>query len=160
MIMKKIGLQMGLLMGVTLSFCLSLYGNLHSGHFTLPSFLISFLISCAISFIIGFVVPMPKLEEGICRKLGVNQRSLGGNALTSLMSDLIYTPLITLAMTALAFKQASAHGAAIPFMGMFIGSVLISLLIGFVLIFLLKPLFLKLVLKLNGIAPVERPQDE
>ena len=156
--MQKIGMKMGLLMGLSLSFCLSLYGNLKSGHFTIPAFLVSFLISFVISVIIGVVVPMPKLEAGVCEKLGVNQRSPGGNALTSLISDLIYTPVITLAMTLLAYKQATAHGASIPFLGMFIGSLLISLLIGFVLIILLKPLFLKLVLKSNGITPGNRPE--
>ena len=86
--MKKIGLQMGLLMGLSISFCLSLYGNLHSGHFTVPAFLVSFLVSFAISIVIGFLVPMPKVEANICDRFGISQRSLGCNALTSLISDL------------------------------------------------------------------------
>lgn len=149
--MKKIGLQMNLLMALSLSLALSLYGNLSSGHFRIPAFLLSFLLSFVISFVIGLLIPMPKLEEKLCAKLGVNPYSFGGNAVTALVSDLIYTPVITLAMTALAYPQAVKHGASVSFGGMFLGSLLISLLIGYVLIFILKPLYLKLVLHMNGL---------
>lgn len=156
--MKKIGLQMGLLMGTALSFSLSLFGNLRSGHFRLPAFLISFLLSTLISILIGLFVPMPKLEQSVCGKLGIEQRSLGGNAVTSLVSDLIYTPVITLAMTILGYQQMKRAGGSAPFIGMFLGSLILSLLLGYVIIFILKPLFLKLVLKANGITPGQRPE--
>ena len=149
--MKKIGLQMNLLMALSLSFALSLYGNLSSGHFRFPAFLLSFLLSAVISFVIGLLVPMPKLEQKICGKVGADPRSAGGNAVMSLVSDLIYTPVITLAMTGLAYPQAVKHGASVSFGGMFLVSLLISMLIGFVLIFILKPLFLRLVLRMNGL---------
>ena len=149
--MKKVGLQMSILMGVALSFGLSLAGNLISGHFTVPGFLISFVVSLIISLVIGFFIPMPKLEEAVCQKLQIVQRSLKGSAVTAVISDLIYTPVITLAATALAYPKMVKAGGSVSFGGMFLGSLLPSLLIGYVLIFLLKPLFLKLVLKHNGI---------
>ena len=147
---------MSLLMGISLSFALSLYGNLSSGHFSVPAFLVSFLLSTFISIMISMFVPMPKLEEKCCSKLGINPHSPGGNAVTALLSDLIYTPVITLAMTALAYTQAVKHGASASFGAMFLISLLISLLIGFVLIFLLKPLYLRIVLKMHGIDPEQQ----
>lgn len=160
--MKKIGLQMSILMGTALSFCLSLFGTLHSGHFSVPAFLVSFLVSLIVSLVIGFLVPMPKLEAAVCGKLNIEQRSVKGNAVTALLSDLIYTTLITLAATALAYKQMVKAGGSASFGAMFLSSLLISLVIGYVLIFILKPLFLKLVLKHNGIDPAhmqDRPQN-
>lgn len=160
--MKKIGLQMSILMGVTLSFCLSLTGNLISGHFTLPGFLISFVVSLIVSLIIGFFIPMPKLEAEVCEKLNIEQRSMKGNAVTALLSDLIYTTLITLSATALAYPKMVKAGGSVSFGGMFLSSLLVSLVIGYVLIFLLKPLFLKLVMKANGIdpsKPADRPEE-
>ena len=160
--MKKIGIEMGILMGTALSLILSLFGTLHSGHFSVPAFLISFLVSLIVSLIIGFLVPMPKLEAGICEKLHIEQRSLKGNAVTALLSDLLYTTVITLAATALAYPKIVKAGGSAPFGAVFLGSLLPSLLIGYVLIFILKPLFLKLVLKHNGIDPAhmqDRPQN-
>ena len=156
--MKKIGLQMSILMGAALSFCLSLFGTLHSGHFSVPAFLFSFAVSLIVSLVIGFLVPMPKLEAAVCEKLNTEQRSLKGNALTALLSDLIYTPLITLAATALAYPKMVKAGGSVSFGGMFLASLIPSLVIGCVLIFFLKPLFLKLVLKKNGIDPANGPE--
>lgn len=155
--MKKVGLQMGVLMGISLSLCLSLFGTLHAGHFTVPAFLLSFLISAVISIIIGLLVPMPKLEQSFCAKLGIDHRTLGGNAVTSLLSDLIYTPVITLAQTIFGYMQMKRAGGSAPYLGMFLGALILSLLIGYVIIFILKPLYLKLVLKANGITPGAAP---
>lgn len=159
--MKKVGMQMSILMGVTLSFCLSLFGTLHSGHFTVPGFLISFVVSTIISLIIGFLVPIPKLEAAVCQKAKVEQRSLKGNALTAVISDLLYTVIITLAAVFLAYQNLSKAGGELPpFIMMYISSLIPSLLVGYALIFVLKPLFLKLVLKKNGINPAQQKPDD
>lgn len=153
---------MSILMGVALSFCLSLFGTLHSGHFSVPAFLVSFAVSLTVSLLIGFLVPMPKLEASVCNKLNIGQHSMKGNAVTTLISDLIYTTLITLAATVLAYRQMTKAGGSASFGAMFFSSLLISLVIGYVLIFILKPLFLKLVLKHNGIDPAklqDKPQE-
>ena len=148
--MKKIGIQMSLLMGITLSFCLSLIGNLTSGHFTIPGFLISFVLSTVISLIIGFLVPMKKVGDSVTAKLGLRPHSLPAHAVESLVSDLIYTPVITLAMVTLAYFMMQAPEKP-PFLPMFLSSLLISMLAGYVLIFFLMPLFMKLVFKKNGV---------
>ena len=137
---KKIGIWMSILMGVTMSFGLSLTGNLFSGQFTMQGFLLSFLVSTLISLVIGFLVPMKKVGDAAVRKAGIRPRSLGANLLTALISDLIYTPVITLVMVIMAYVNATSHGAQIPFLPMFLRSLLISLLVGYVLIFIFMPL--------------------
>ena len=145
--MKKIGLFMSLLMGVTLSLCLSLIGTLSSGNFTVPAFLISFAVSLAISLVIGFLVPMQKVSGAAVRKAGLKEHSLSARCLESLVSDLIYTPIITVVMILLAYKQATSHGADLKLAPMMIRSLLINLVIGFALIFIFMPVYLKMLLK-------------
>ncbi|MBR4463853.1 MAG: hypothetical protein IKS40_04515 [Treponema sp.] len=151
--MKKIGRRMSILMGVSLSFCLSLLGNLTSGHFTLPGFLISFAVSTLISLIIGFLVPMKKVGDGLANALHLKPRSLPAHCAESFVSDLIYTPVITLAMVALAWKMATSHGAQMPFLPMFLHSLVLSMIVGYVLIFILMPVFFKLTTR--GQPPLE-----
>lgn len=157
--MKKIGLQMSLLMGITLSFCLSLVGNLmgakQSGGFSVPGFLISFVVSTVISLIIGFLVPMKKVNDSVCGKLNLEQGKLSTRLMESLLSDIIYTPIMTLIMVFLAYKQATSHGAQIPFVPMFLSSLIVCLIVGYVLIFLVMPVYMKLVMKKNGMGRPE-----
>ena len=152
--MRKIGIQMSICMGMTLSFCLALLGNLLGGHFSLPGFLISFALSTVVSLVIGFLVPMQKVGGAACRKAGIAERSPKGNALTSLISDVIYTPFITLCNVILGYRNAVQHAAETPpFIAMFLKSLLISLAAAYVLLYVLTPLFLKAILKRNGIDP-------
>ena len=146
---KKIGIQMSLLMAVTLSFCLSLTGNLSSGNFQIVPFIVTFAASFVISLLIGLIIPMPKVEAGAVRACGLEEHSLP--ARSSFVSDLIYTPVITLAMIAIVRKMASAHGADLPPFGiMFVKSLILSFIVAYIIIFIVSPIFLKLVLKKNG----------
>lgn len=153
--MKKVGSQMSLLMGVTLSFCLSLTGNLmgakQSGGFSVPGFLISFVVSTIISLIIGFFVPMKKVNDSVCGSLNLKPGQMGTRLMESLISDIIYTPVMTLIMVFLAYKQATSHGAQIPFLPMFLSSLVVCLIVGYILIFIFMPLYMKLVMKKNGL---------
>lgn len=149
--MKKIGLQMNLCMSITLSIALTLLGQLLSGHFSVTGTLISLVLSLAASFLIGIVIPMPKLRTAACRKCGVDTFSPKGNALSAAISDVIYTPVITLCNIILAHSNAVQHGASVPFLRMFIPSLLLSLAAAYVLILLLTPLFLKIILKNAGV---------
>ena len=151
--MKKISMQMSVLMGVTLSFFLSLTGNLTSGHFTMPGFIISFIISLIISLIIGFLVPMKKVNDSLDKKLGLKQGALGTHFFESLVSDLIYTPLITFCMVTMAYFQATSHGAHLSYLPMLGKSMVISLAVGYVLIFIFMPVFMRFLLKKNGMKP-------
>lgn len=156
--MKKIGITMSLLMGVTLSFFLSLVGNLTGGGgFKLPAFLISFAASTVISLIIGFVIPMAKVERGAVKAMGLNESSVPAKLVSALISDLIYTPVITLAMIALARKMAMkmSHGHAPlpPFMVMFLKSLIISLIVAYIIILVVTPIFKKIAFKAAGVDP-------
>ena len=158
--MKKIGMQMSILMGITLSFFLSLSGNLLSGHFTVIGFLISFAISTVISLVIGFTVPIRKISQQLCRKLNLKPHSLSELSIESLVSDVAYTPIITLCMVFLAYRTAVRHGASISFSGMYVPSLVISMILGYVLIFIFQPLYLKILFKANHIDPkAQAPQE-
>ena len=139
---KKIGMQMNMYMGITLSICLSLVGNLTSGHFTPIGFLISAVVSS--------IIPIGKVSEAPCEKCGLKRGSLGARCLSSLISDCIYTPIITLAMVFLASRMAARMGGTLPFLPAFIKSLIISMIVGFVLVFIFTPFYLRIVMKANG----------
>ncbi len=141
--MRKVGMKMSISMGLILSFCLSLVGNLTSGHFTVPGFLVSFAASTVISLIIGFVIPTKKVGDSVCDKLNLKP-GLGRRCMETLVSDLIYTPIITLCMIILARKMGESHGAQFPpFIVMFLSSLATSLLVAYVIIFFLMPFLIK-----------------
>lgn len=148
--MKKVVIGVTLLMGLTMSLILSLIGTLMGGHFTLPSWLMSFGISLVMSLIIGFAVPVKKLGDSFCGKCHAESRSLKGTLLSSIISDLIYTPAITIVMVVVMLKNAAAHapaGAAIPSVGqLLVPSLLVCLAAGYIAIFIFQPLYVKLLI--------------
>lgn len=151
--MRKIGKQMAIRMGILMSFCLSLVGTLTSGHFTIPGFIISFVISSIISLIIGFVIPIGKITGGVCAKFGLERGKIGTLVVESLISDAIYTPIMTLVMVGLAYfmvMRQSGGMAKLSFLPMFLRSLLICFIVGFILIMIFQPLFLKQLMKKNS----------
>ena len=146
-IMRKVGMKMSVMMGVSLSFALSLIGNLASGHFTAKGFLISFIASTIVSLIIGFFVPIRKLEKSASDKAGLEEGSVKAKCLGTLISDLIYTPVITLLMVFLAYQGAKRQGAPVTFGSMFVPSLIISLIAAYILIFFLQPIYLRIAMK-------------
>ena len=155
---KKIGRGMSIRMALLMSFFLSLVGTLTSGHFTVVGFLLSFVVSTIISLLIGLIVPMGKVTEGACRKVGLKPRTIGNRLLSSLISDLIYTPLMTFCMVFMAYKMAmiQSHGMAqLNFLKMFLPSLAITFVVGYVLIFIFTPIFMGQLMKKYG-APTER----
>ena len=147
--MRKIGRGMSICMGLTMSFCLSLVGTLTSGHFTIPGFIMSFIVSTIISLIIGFLIPMGKVTNALSGRLGLRQGTMPERLFTSLISNIIYTPIMTFCMVFLAYKLAmkqSGGMAQLNFGGMFITSLIICFIVGYVLIFIFQPLFFKLLM--------------
>ena len=168
--MRNIGVIMNILMGVSLSCALSLTGLLASGHFAVPAWLVSFGLSTVLSLVIGFCLPVRRAAMALCRTCKQQQGSLGALLIDSLVSDLFYTPLITLLMVALAYHGAQsginaaiAAGASVEslpqlhFLPMFLHSLGLSLLVGYVLIFVLQPLFLRLLIGKPTDAPTSTP---
>ena len=148
--MKKVGIQMSLLMGVTLSLVLSFVGVFTSGSFTVVGFLLSFLESLVISLVIGLLVPMKKVGDAACVKAGIKDKPLACRSLESLISDLIYTPVITFVMVFIAYKKATAHGAPLRLGPMLGKSMLISLVVAYLFIFLVTPNYIRFLVKRNG----------
>ncbi len=147
---KSIGRKMSICMGLSLSFFLSLIGNATSGHFTIIGFLLSLVVSVIISLIIGFLIPMGKLGGAASERAGLKRGSLGARCLESLISDVIYTPLITFSMVFMAYNMAmkqSGGQAGLSLPAMFLHSFAICFPIAFVLIFVLSGVFLKRLLR-------------
>lgn len=151
--MKKVGRMMGLLMALTLSLVLSFVGVFTSGQFTVPGFLISFLISFVISLLIGLVVPMPKVNMALGQKMHLQPGSLRARLVESLVSNLIYTPLITVSMVTLAWMNIRrlSGGHQPPYVPMLLRSLAISLVVAYLLIFLVSPVYLRLSMKKYGV---------
>ncbi|MEE3468125.1 MAG: hypothetical protein VZQ83_06770 [Eubacterium sp.] len=146
--MKKVGRSMSICMAITLSLFLSLTGNLvgmvQSGRFDTIGFVLGFVISTIVSLIIGFVVPMGRIHQWVEKKHGPG---LMGRYIESLISDLIYTPLMTTLMVLMAFFMARSHGQNPPFLGMYLPSLGISMVIGYLLIFFFRPFYQNMLIK-------------
>ena len=155
--MKKIGLGMCFLMGIVLSFFLSLVGTFSGGHFTVSSWLISFGISFVISIIIGLLIPMKPILDKADAKAGLKPGTLPARFFESLISDLIYTPVISLCMVAFAYFQLKRAAVFVPemvvppFIAMFLKSLLFTFAAGYILIFIFQPLFMKMLMKKYGL---------
>ncbi len=139
--MKNADTKMGLLMGASLSFILSLTGMLSANAFTLPSFLISFLIGFLISTIIMKIIPIRRISDSFTK--GMERGSLKQRLADAFVSDLLMSPLMTLLMVYIAYRQAVSHGAKIPFGPMLLRSEIVSFIVAFLAIFLLSPIFIK-----------------
>nr|MCR5281733.1 hypothetical protein [Lachnospiraceae bacterium] len=153
-LMRQIGRQMGIRMGILMSICLSGLNLLLSGHFTVVGLALNVLISSLVSIGISFVVPVGKISQQVCEKKRLMPGSIKARLLESLISDLVYTPVMTLVLVFFAYGMAmmvSGGRAQIPFVPMFVKSLIISLAAGYVLIFVFQPLFLKGLFRKHGI---------
>ncbi|MCR4645820.1 MAG: hypothetical protein K5695_10510 [Oscillospiraceae bacterium] len=151
--MKRIGRTMNILMAVTLSLFLSFTGTFTSGNFTLPGFIVSFIASTIVSLIIGLVIPIKPISDKIAEKAHLQPRTFGRRCMDALVSDVLYTPILTLLMVGLAYFMASRHGSPIPvpFILMFLKSFAISMIVGFILAYIFQPLYLGMLIKKYGV---------
>lgn len=70
--------------------------------------------------------------------------------MSALISDLIYTPIITIIMVTVMVSNAAKHapaGAVPPVGVVLVPSLIVCLLVGYVVIVLIQPLFIKLLTK-------------
>ena len=155
---KKVGRSISICMAITLSLFLSLTGNLvgmvQSGRFDPIGFIVGFAVSTAISMVIGFVVPMGRIHQWVVEK---NGPGLIARYIESLISDFIYTPLMTTIMVTMAFFMAKSHGQNPPFLGMYLPSLGISMVVGFLLIFFFQPFYMRMLMNKYGILPGDMP---
>ena len=144
---RIVGIKMTIFMGIIMSFVLSLIGTFMGGHFSIKSWLISFGISLMISWAIGFIVPLKKISDSACKGCKIDPESFKGNLISGLISDLIYTPIITIVMVVVMLGNARKHAPAgkVPTVGKALpGSLLVCFLVGFVVIIIIQPLLIKL----------------
>lgn len=142
--------KMNLCMGFTMSFILSLVGNLTSGHFTVPAWLQSAIVSFVISVVIGFLVPIKVLSEKACHLCKVELRSMKGNLVGAAVSNLVYTPILTILMVVMGLRTAAKHapaGVVPPVMKVLPRSMIVSLVVGYIVILIVHPLFIRLLIK-------------
>lgn len=139
--MKKMGLYMNLLMSITMSLFLSFANSMASGHFTVLGYLIGLAVSFLISLTVGFLVPMEKVTGAACRKAGLSREKYSTRFFEAMISDVIYTPVMTLAMVTVAYRNASSHGVPPPFLPMLGKSMLLSLVLGYLLALFFMPIF-------------------
>ena len=148
--MKNPHFKMSLLMSITLSFFLSLTGLLSSMQFTFPAFFSNFVISLIISMMIGIFVDMKKITDSFEKKCNIPPRTMKARVFDTFLSDLIYTPIMTVCMVTMAYVQATKHGARLFYPAMLFKSLVISMIVGYLLIFIFTPLFVKIVFKGMG----------
>ena len=147
--MKKIGQQMSLLMGLSMSCVLTLVGLLSAGKFTVQGFLSGFAVSFVVSMIIGLIIPMKKVSDAVTGRFNRKQGTLKARLLEALISDVLYSPLMTFIMVYIAWRQATAHGAMIPLGPMLLKSEIISFIAAFILSFVLTPVFMNMLIRKN-----------
>ena len=162
--MKRIGRRISILMGITLSFFNSLVANLFLAKegFKIGAFLISFGISLVVSILIGLIVPIKKIHDSVVRKFHLKPGSLGANAVEALVSDLIYTPIMTLVMTLVAWIMANKQNpnADIPYLPMFLKGLAVCFIVGYILAFIFAPLYTRLVVGKRRMPAGPPPQEK
>lgn len=146
---KAVGRKMTLFLGLILSFFQPLVGQLTSGHFTIPGYLLSFAISAVIGLAIGFLVPIGRITRAASAKAKLPKGSLKARLLETMVSNLIFSPILSFVNVFLAYRNASAHAPAgtVKFLPMYLPSLGIGLVLGFILVFIFQPLCLKWALK-------------
>ena len=157
--MRKTGLKISFMMALMMSFGLSLTGNLTAEHPPempmapiIMGFLASFALSFVVSFGIGLVVPMPKVNAALARKFKLQPRTLKAHIIESIVSNLIYTPLMTTVMVTFVYFCLIDPGHKPPYLPMFISSQIICFIVAQVLIFIFEPFIIKLAMP-KGMIP-------
>lgn len=161
MIEKKIGRYIGIRMGIAMSVTMSLVGSFmgalnaskQSGAPLLaawiPSLLVSLVITIIIAVALGVCLPMKKINDGI--ESGTKTKGFLLHFIQSLVSDLIYTPLISLVMaftsTALFVIPKNPNlemNMLVPVaLGNFAKSIPLEFVIALIVIIILEPMIQK-----------------
>ena len=157
--MRKIGIFMSLYMGLVMSIfmtitgvCVGMLPGVIQGkippHAILLSMISGFFVSFCISLLIGFMVPMHKLTQSATKKMDAG---LAKKCVESLISDLIYTPVISVVMVSFAYMSNQKQEAGGPsFIMMLIPSLIACFIVGYILIFIFQPFIFKRLMKRFG----------
>ena len=141
--MKTVGRLVSIFMGLSITLVMSILGPLKSGHITAPAVLVSFLCGSILSTAIALLVPIKKISDSACGKIHVNPEGFVGRIISSLIGDVVFTPLMTFAMVFMNYKRAKMVDPNLVFGKMFIGNFIFSFIIAFFLVLIFIPLFIK-----------------
>lgn len=165
MIEKKIGKYISLRMGLVMSIIMSVVGSVMGimearSHaetgaqlppfivMLLPSLLVSLVIATILAVGIGFIVSMKKVNEGV--EKATKAKGFGLHLIQAIVSDLIYTPFISLIMTfvSTALFAKVPSGAFVPAaIGSFLRSLPIEFVLALIAILIAEPILQKAAFK-------------
>lgn len=95
------------------------------------------------SFGIGIIVPIPKVNAALARKFKLQPGAPKTHFVESVVSNLIYTPLITTVMVLFVYFAMMPEGHKPPFLPMFIHSQIVCFIVAQVLILIFVPIIVK-----------------
>ena len=156
---RKIGILMSVYMGVVMSIfmtitgvCVGMLPNVIKGLVPPQAMLLSlisgFFVSFCISVMIGFMIPMHKVTQSVTRNM---DEGFGKRCVETLISDVIYTPAISLVMVAFAYMSNQRQGNEGPsFFVMLIPSLIACFIVGFILIYIFQPIFMRRLMRKYG----------
>lgn len=176
MIQKKISSYISIRMGIAMSAVMSIVGSsmgavrgtnqalshmppeapkppfmaLFMSNFA-PALGVSIIITVTLAILIGFIVPMKKVNDGIESKTKLT--GFGLHLVQSLVSDLIYTPFISLVMAFVStllfvIPKSQAPVPLVPAaLGSFVSSCIVEFIIALVVIMIIEPIIQKAAFK-------------
>ena len=145
--MRNYGKKMSLCMGIMMSLCLSAIGLLSANAFTPYAFLLNFAISFVIVSIVSRFFDAGMISMKVLRKKGIDPKSFKGRVLQALISDLIYSPIMTFVMVTIAYAMAARNGIKIPYILMLLKGMAVSFVAAFFLCLIFTPIFEKILMK-------------
>lgn len=159
--MKYISIRMGLTMSIIMSCVGSVMGIMEARSkaevganlppfivMLLPSLLVSLVITTILAIGLGFIIPMKKMNEGIAK--ATKAKGFGLHFIQSIVSDLLYTPFISLVMSVastLLFAKVPSNVVMPAALGSFLRSFPIEFVLALLAIIILQPVFQKAAFK-------------
>lgn len=160
-IMKYIGIRMGLTVSVIMSVVGSVMGiadarakagagaNLPPfAVMLIPSLLVSLVVATILAIGLGIIIPMKKLNEGVAK--ATNAKGFVLLLIQSVISDLLYTPFISLVMSfvsTLLFAKVPSNVFVPAALGSFLRSLPVEFILALIAIIIFQPLIQKAAFK-------------
>ncbi len=164
MIEKKIGRFIGIGMGLTMSMVMSIVGSVmgvmdaraKAGEANLPPFvvmllpslLVSLLVASVLSIGLGLIIPMNKISGGLGKATRAKGMEL--RIMQAFVSDLLYTPAISLIMSfvsAIFFAKVPAKAVFPVALKSFVRSFPIEFVLALIAIIIVEPIIKKAAVK-------------
>ena len=145
--MQVFAKQMSICMGIMMSSSLTFIGLLGAGNLSFPSFILNFVISFTVISVVGRFFDAGKISLDILQKHDIDPHSMKGRIMQALITDLIYSPIMTFIMTLIGYFMATRQGVQISYFPMFFKALITSVIAAFFLCLIFTPIFEKLIMK-------------